>query len=386
MGCKHLLPSEKSAERAAFVYYLRTGRRLPLSAFDSKPSKPEAKFNPYHDPRNGRFTFAPGGSRSLRHIITSHRRQPVNLVADDQDSLSASWRIELARGSQIAIRPSGPSVDDADRRLPAEGALQPANYRPNPRARSGGNARAFQDPMTLQQVFPGLSGAPAGAILAVADNILDIMGPANQLTAKLTQEYSTLLIRQIQVIDPAYSPRSFGVPSTFQGQVNEIRGLRLDRAEAFYRKRGETRPLQVETLRFLQERVDAAYVIGLRKLRAGRLKVRLSPEEALGNYIDRAVRNDLRDLYNALRISTEPGQQVRVIGREYDTSGTDRTYRIPDARVGKIAFDVTLTRKTLATQQIRGFFNSDFRPDAVVIVRPSQLGAASSYAIIRPRN
>ena len=48
----------KSAERIAFDHYLRTGRIL------SSPTPLERKFNPYHDPENGQFTFGPGGSQS----------------------------------------------------------------------------------------------------------------------------------------------------------------------------------------------------------------------------------------------------------------------------------------------------------------------------------
>lgn len=48
---------QRSNESIAFEHYLRTGRRLRL------PESGEAKFNPYHDPENGRFTFAPGGPR-----------------------------------------------------------------------------------------------------------------------------------------------------------------------------------------------------------------------------------------------------------------------------------------------------------------------------------
>lgn len=61
---------DKSSERRAFEHFLRTGRRLvppPAAA-------PECKFNPYHDPRNGRFTFAPGGPKSLQNALFSDRR------------------------------------------------------------------------------------------------------------------------------------------------------------------------------------------------------------------------------------------------------------------------------------------------------------------------
>jgi hypothetical protein len=51
---------EKSADRAAFELYLRTGQRRTAAEWLAQ----ERKFNPYHDPDNGRFTFAPGGSGS----------------------------------------------------------------------------------------------------------------------------------------------------------------------------------------------------------------------------------------------------------------------------------------------------------------------------------
>ena len=49
-----------SDERRAFSYWLRTGRRLRISA----ASVIETKFNPWHDPSNGQFTFASSGTRS----------------------------------------------------------------------------------------------------------------------------------------------------------------------------------------------------------------------------------------------------------------------------------------------------------------------------------
>jgi hypothetical protein len=68
-----LSPHEtKSAERRAFEHYLRTGRCLAPPA--APAPAPERKFNPYHDPRNGRFTFAPGGPKSLQNALFSDRR------------------------------------------------------------------------------------------------------------------------------------------------------------------------------------------------------------------------------------------------------------------------------------------------------------------------
>lgn len=49
-----------------------------------------------------------------------------------------------------------------------------------------------------------------------------------------------------------------------------------------------------------------------------------------------------------------------------------------------MAFDVTLTRKTLSTSQVRGFFDADFRPSHVIIIRPRQMAADHTHAISRP--
>jgi hypothetical protein len=63
-------PERKSAELLAFDYWLRTGRRL---IFESEAGSDEHKFNPYHDPENGRFTFAPGGSRQASDSYNAFR-------------------------------------------------------------------------------------------------------------------------------------------------------------------------------------------------------------------------------------------------------------------------------------------------------------------------
>lgn len=238
--------------------------------------------------------------------------------------------------------------------------------------------------MNLEQAFPGLRNTSGGAIVALADNIFGLSGPAQELTAELTRDFSNTLINQIKAIDPHYRFDSLGFPTTFQGQMNQIDGLRFDRAAAFLRVKHELRPLQVETLRFVQASADRAYDHGIKLLRAGRLPIRLSEQEALGNYIDRQVRLELRRRYNQFGIDSAGKGPVRVNRRENDSSGTDLTYRLPDARVGNVAYDVTLTPKTLKTPQIRGFFNTDFRPSHVVVIRPRQIGPGNTYAIPRP--
>ena len=54
-----------NARVPAFDHYLRTGEWL------SEPewlSREELKFNPYHDPDDGRFTFAPGGPKGQQNL------------------------------------------------------------------------------------------------------------------------------------------------------------------------------------------------------------------------------------------------------------------------------------------------------------------------------
>ncbi len=367
----------KSAERKAFEIYLRTGRYCLDSQNEDRI---EHKFNPYHDPENGQFTFAPGGPRSLSRIIVSDRLGLHRRSWAQGDTGGVNRPISSSTQHSPVRRHA---VFEADRQ---SATLQPAQYRPNPRARAGNNGGPpLNDPLSLARVFPGIRSSPAGSIIGMADNILDLTGPASRLTTGLAEEHIAYLIQHMRMVDPDYRLDNLGFPTTLEGQGNLIRKLRLDRASAAYRRNGELRPLQVETARAMQQSADRAYVDGLALYEAGRLNVRLSREEAIGNYVDRMVRNDLRDTYNIQGINTSKGQPVRIVGREYDTSSSDLTYRIPDARVGNIAYDVTLTRKTLATPQVRGFFNSDFRPDSVIIKWPRQLGPGNSYAIVSPR-
>lgn len=324
-----------ASDRRAFGHWLRTGR-LPSG---DVALRIELKFNPYHDPRNGQFTFGPGGPAAAR--------------------------------SAGAARPTRSTAN-----------LVPT--RPGPAMGRGSNSRAFEKPLTLEQVFPGLRDAPGGAIIAVADDFFDFTGPANAAIGELADNYSRQIKAEIKSIDPNWRYDRLGPVDTVQGKINELNELRFRRAEVYLRVKGDARPLQIETLRYVQERTNTAYARGLVKLNSGSLRIRLSDQEALGNFIDRQVRQDLRERLASVGINWTTNPIVRVNAREYDTSGTDRTYRRPDARVARVAFDVTLTRKTATTPQVRGFFNADFQPSSVIIVRPSQLGAFHTYAIPRP--
>ena len=237
--------------------------------------------------------------------------------------------------------------------------------------------------MTLEQVFPGLSNAPAGAVLAVANNLLDFKGPADDAQMALAENWSRELIGQIKAIDPSWHYDSFGAAKTFAGRVNQLNDLRLQRAAVIARVKGDYGPLQVETLRFVQERADMAYEFGREMLKQGRLQTGMTEPVTLGRFVDREVRRALRARYALLGIEAAGKGPVRVNRRE-NSFDAGLTHRIPDARVANVAFDVSLERKTPGNGQVQAFFTTDFRPTQVIIIRPRQLGPDHTYAISRP--
>ena len=125
---------------------------------------------------------------------------------------------------------------------------------------------------------------------------------------------SASLIDQILEIDPSYNAPALagqaGFPHTIEGRNNYLAGLRADLAAATYNIRGDIGPLQTETLRFLQGRVDVRYREGERMFSSGELDVHLGRNEAIGNYMDGAVRRDLQAFYSRHGVSYGRGQQI----------------------------------------------------------------------------
>ena len=242
----------------------------------------------------------------------------------------------------------------------------------------------------LEEVFPGLREAPALAVpLAPIDGFLGVSAAADEadLDGALGQYWG--LVHQIKQVDPTFAdeellPRDGIDGLTRQGRTNLINHLLMERAAAYYRVRGDVGFLQVETLRFLQNAVDAVYPEAVAAADAGRLQPRLSREEAIGNQVDFRVRQALRQLFDEYGIPYGPRANLTINNRDYETSETDILYRIPDARLGDVDFEWTLSRKTISSPQIRGFFRADSHPRAVIIIRPSQLDGASTYLIPRP--
>lgn len=253
----------------------------------------------------------------------------------------------------------------------------------DPRFGIGGNHQPPEEliPERLQQ-------SPAGPAIQFLDNLLDITGPGDEANLEAATLQMKNLLYAIHQVDPKYVYESIDPPGglagmSWQGRLNVIHGLQADLAAAIYRIRGDIRPLQEVTLEFMQRTTNSAYEEGVELYNAGKLNVRLSPQEAIGNYVDARVRGQLRNFFNNLGIPTGPGSAIRINNRAYDSSNTPPSYRLPDARLGDFVFDTSLQAKTSSDPQIKGFFNADFEPAGVVIVRPNQLGGNSSYIIWR---
>ncbi len=253
----------------------------------------------------------------------------------------------------------------------------------------GGNEPPY-DFMSLTELFPGLKNEPDLAVpLAPIDGFLGISGAANAANLDATMVEYHNLMAQIRAVDPtAYDdellPAGGIAGLTWQGRNNLIDGLRMQRAVAFYKLRGDIGPLQVETLKFLQGAVDSAYEQAEKLYEARQLPVRLSRAEAIGNYVDVQVRQDIKELFNKWGIRYGQNQNITINNR--DSSSFNNRYRIPDARIANVSYDWTLALKTISRPQIRGFFAADSKPDAVIIVRPSQQGRNYTYLIQRPAN
>ena len=271
---------------------------------------------------------------------------------------------------------------DAPRVILAAGQEEEAESR-----RSNGPPDDFT---RLEEVFPGLKDNPGLAIpLAPIDSFLGVSASANEADLAGTMGQYWALVWKIKQVDPSFVDDELLPPDgiaglTWQGRTNLINHLRMARAAAYYRMRGDVGPLQVETLRFLRGAVDAAYKDAVSAADAGRLQPRLSREEAIGNWMDARVRTDLREMFNEYLIPYGPRSDVTINNRDYETTENDSLYRIPDARLRDVSFDWTLSLKTISDPQIRGFFRADSQPRAVIIIRPSQFGGDTIYLIPRP--
>jgi hypothetical protein len=158
-------------------------------------------------------------------------------------------------------------------------------------------------------VFPGLKDAQALSIpLAPIDGFFGVSALAEEANLEATLALHDALIAEIKQVDPTFRGEELlpegGIASLdWKGRTELIESLLMQRASAYYRVRGDVGYLQVETLRFLQDAVDAANQEAVSAADSGRLQPRLSREEAIGNWVDARVRKDLRQMFDEYDIN-----------------------------------------------------------------------------------
>lgn len=96
----------KSAHDRAYEHYLRTGERFTTVQWLER----ERKFNPYHDPEDGRFTFAPGGPGGR----LPSRETPPRLTSA---SISSQMPTQGTRTS-VTRRPAASEIESPRRSTP----------------------------------------------------------------------------------------------------------------------------------------------------------------------------------------------------------------------------------------------------------------------------
>jgi hypothetical protein len=343
----------------------------PVRIADMNGALAKAGYDP-DEPRDERGRWTNGGDGASVAPSSTHRDPRIQLADVGMSDASNDPVAEaVARAAAAARQNDTPkiilaAVEEDDR----EPRFRGDNYPP------------------LGELIPQrLLQSPAGPPLQFLDNLLDITGPGDEANLEAAQLLQRSLRHAIRQIDPNYilddiEPIGGLAGMSWQERLDLIHGLQADLAAAIYKVRGDIRPLQEVTYDFLQRTTNAAYAEAVQRYDSGKLNVRLSREEAIGNYVDGLVRLQLRELYNRLGLPTGAGSAIQVNARAYGSFGS---YRVPDARAGNLAFDISLTAKPLSSPQIRGFFNADFKPAGVVIVRPNQLGSRSSYVIWRSK-
>jgi hypothetical protein len=339
--------------------------------------------------------FAPkgeGGETAASPASQSDTIDQTRSYIPDSDAAGRSARIQLADAGV------SDAADDPVAQATARSAAAARQGRDAPNTDLAAAEEEDKEPRfgmghngLPEELIPQrLQRSPAGPAVVFLDNLLDITGPGDEANLEGATLLQRALLQQIHEVNPNYvyqsiEPKGGLAEMSWQGRLNVINRLQADLAAAIYRARGDIRPLQEVTLEFMQRTTNAAYHEAVQRYDAGDIKVRLSRNQAIGNKVDGIVRDKLRDFFNRLGISTEPGSAIRVNNRAYDSSRAGPPYRLPDARVGNFAFDVSLEAKKPSKDQIRDFFNADFKPIGVVIVRPNQLGNNSSYVIWRAK-
>lgn len=324
--------------RRAFAIWIRTGR-LPMVDDDGV----ERKFNPYHDPRNGRFTFAPGGPQTLSRVVIWRRRTPY---VRPEDPGATEKPVEGAVAG-LAVEPSGTSK-------PGEGSNRGLGTSIEAAIKSTRKAAAavVDDIRSIEQAIPSLAelrGLPL--LVAIPDTFFD----SSRRKADEAAREADAIMREVERAVPEGFASKLDIRRPIDSAVERLRDARLIRVAAAMKFQDDAALMQVEMIRLIQKEADEAYDRGVKLLEGGKLRLHISRELTLGNYVDGQVRTAIRMRFDRLNVDTAGSGPVRINRRELETSGDERTYRRPDARVADVALDVTLSQKSYKNPQIRGF-------------------------------
>lgn len=102
-------------ERRLFTHFLRTGARVDI---DALALACEQKFNPYHDPDDGRFTFKPGGGS-----VAPRRNAAAGFAPDKPSGALGLLRPPTPRSKTAVSGNARPEVDPVAKRQRDIGTL-----------------------------------------------------------------------------------------------------------------------------------------------------------------------------------------------------------------------------------------------------------------------
>jgi hypothetical protein len=196
--------------RPAFASFLRSGRWIADEDQSANQQPSERKYNHNHDPRNGRFTFAPGGGGETiklggdASVVRKPSRVGKPRVPIRIPPPAPPPSISQGAGAALNLR----------KRLEANGAPRPGV------GHNGGPA--LRDNAPLRVLFPALGAAEPGVVIAAAAVLSNPIAPAASLIASLNRSTSEKLIRDIKSIDPNYRFESLREPITAEGWSNQI--------------------------------------------------------------------------------------------------------------------------------------------------------------------
>lgn len=234
------------------------------------------------------------------------------------------------------------------------------------------------------EAFSVPANSPGGAILAPVDGFLGLSSAADAAHLAVAEMQFAGLWNQIQQLEPDHP----GVPSfqnleqmSQEGRIGFLRQVRFEKALVLYRVRGDYSELQTEIVPYVQSQVDLQYREAVKLYDSGQLNTRLNRNEAIGNYIDVAVRDTLRNKFRQADIKYGSGRNISINNRFYENG--DASYTVPDLGIGRVMYDWTMTAKNARTPQVQGFFRSQNQPNAVVIIRPTEVGSVHTYLIAR---